>query len=103
MGNALIEIESVRSLRERPDNPDPFDLVLCAHAIDLRPASLERENQELALFERALVLDPSYAPALIGSGYVLVDTDRIYHKPSVSTASALSLGLHAVWGGRRSL
>jgi tetratricopeptide (TPR) repeat protein len=75
---ALIEVESARSVRERPDNPDAFDLVLRARAIDRSPPSPERQTRELALYERALTLDPSYLPALVGSADILIDTDRIF-------------------------
>lgn len=74
----LIEVEAARSLRERPDNPDAFDLVLRGEAISLTPPNPERETQELALFERALVLDPSYVPALVASADLLIDSDRIF-------------------------
>jgi DNA-binding winged helix-turn-helix (wHTH) protein/TolB-like protein/tetratricopeptide (TPR) repeat protein len=79
----LIEVEAARSLRERPDNPDAFDLVLRGRAISLTPPSPDRETQELALFERALVLDPSYVPALVASADLLIDSDRIFSSLAV--------------------
>jgi adenylate cyclase len=70
----LVATESARSLRERPDHPDAFDLVLRGRAIELRGVSLERENEALALYERALVIDPSYVPALERSAFIIIDT-----------------------------
>jgi TolB-like protein/rhodanese-related sulfurtransferase len=73
--DALIQIESARSLREHPNNPDAFDLVLQARALTLRQPSVPQQRQVLALYERALAADPSYIPALIGSAYFLVEHD----------------------------
>ncbi len=64
LGISLFEIEKARSLRERPTNPDAFDLILQGRALYNQPPSLERHLQAQALFERALSLDPSSVSAL---------------------------------------
>src|SRR4029077_19116792 len=38
------------------------------------PPSLERDKQALALYERALLLDPSSVPALVKTAYFLLET-----------------------------
>ena len=37
IGFSLVDIESARSLRERPTNPDAFDLILRARSLQLLP------------------------------------------------------------------
>ncbi len=64
VGIRLIEIENARSLRERPTNPDAFDLVLRVRSIRNQPPSVQRDDEALALLERALVLDPSSVYAM---------------------------------------
>jgi TolB-like protein/class 3 adenylate cyclase/TolA-binding protein len=62
----LIDIESARSARERPDNPDATDSLLQAFALDLRPASLQQQTALASLYERAMQLNPQSADALAG-------------------------------------
>ena len=59
VGVCLIEIENARCVRERPTNPDAFDLVLRVRSIRNQPPSLQRDDEALALLERCLVLDPN--------------------------------------------
>jgi adenylate cyclase len=73
--DALIQIESARSQREHPNDPDAFDLVVQARALSLRAPSAEQQKAVLALFERALAADPSYMPALFGSAYFLIERE----------------------------
>ncbi len=58
IGLSLVEIESARSQRERPTNPDAFDLILRARSMRQLPPTPERDKEMLALYERALLLDP---------------------------------------------
>jgi tetratricopeptide (TPR) repeat protein len=74
LGISLVEIENARSLRERPTQPDAFDLILQARAIGHLPGSLERNEEKLALFERALSLDPTSIYAMTGVAYGLTET-----------------------------
>jgi adenylate cyclase len=73
LGIGLVEIEAMRSLRERPANPDAFDLILRARALTNLPPSLQRNDEARLLYERALEQDPSSAPALLGIAYYLID------------------------------
>jgi adenylate cyclase len=70
----MVEIENARSLHERPTNPDAFDLILRARTIRLLPPSLLRDKDTLDLYERALVLIPSSATALVGVAFYLLMT-----------------------------
>jgi TolB-like protein/DNA-binding winged helix-turn-helix (wHTH) protein len=73
LGINLVEIENARSLRERPTNPDAFDLILRARAITHLPWSLQRNKEKQALFERALSLDPTSIYAITYVAYTLTD------------------------------
>jgi TolB-like protein len=55
---SLAEIEAARALRERPTNPEAFDLILRARAIGLRPRTKESVTNKLGLYEQALARDP---------------------------------------------
>jgi adenylate cyclase len=74
-GRVLIETESARSVRERPDNPDTTDLFLRARVMQRLPQSAVRDQQVMALYERALTLDPTSVTAMSWVAYFLT-TDR---------------------------
>jgi len=74
LGINLVDIESARSLRERPANPDAFDLILRARSLGHLSQSLQRDKEAMALYERAVSLDPSSVLALVGVAYFLIDT-----------------------------
>jgi TolB-like protein/Tfp pilus assembly protein PilF len=65
----LIDIESRRGQRERPDNPDATDLAMRGWALIY--ASQTRDNNVAArrLFEEALKADPQAVSALTGLGF----------------------------------
>jgi adenylate cyclase len=73
LGISLVEIEKTRSLRERPSNPDAFDLIPQARALANQPPSLQRNAEVKTLYERALERDPSSAAAMVGIANYLVD------------------------------
>jgi adenylate cyclase len=73
LGVTMVGIEGARSARERPTNPDEFDLILRARSLRNGPTSRLRDDQALALFEQALLLNPSSVPAMIGIASVLID------------------------------
>jgi TolB-like protein/DNA-binding winged helix-turn-helix (wHTH) protein/Flp pilus assembly protein TadD len=73
LGISMIEIEKVRSQRERPTNPDAFDLTLRARSVQNLPPNPQRSREALALYEQALRLDPSYAAAMANVAYYLFD------------------------------
>jgi TolB-like protein len=70
---SMIEIEKVRSQRERPTNPDAFDLILRARSLQNLPPNPQRSREVLALYEQALRLDPSSAAAMANIAYYLFD------------------------------
>jgi adenylate cyclase len=63
---ALVEAESQRALRERPNNPSAVDLTMRASALLNRQASRETTQHARELFEAALQLSPDHVPALNG-------------------------------------
>jgi TolB-like protein/DNA-binding winged helix-turn-helix (wHTH) protein len=69
----VVEIESARSMRERPTNPDAFDLILRARSIKHLLPSPQRNREQLALYERALLLDPLSVEAMAMVAYFLAD------------------------------
>ena len=62
----LVDSEAARSLRERPNDPDAFDLVLRARSLLSRGADRQRSAEAEALFQKALEQDPRSLPALVG-------------------------------------
>ena len=72
------DIESARSLCERPTNPDAFDLILRARSLRHLPPNPQQDKEVLALFERALVLDPGSAYAMTYIAYFLSDAALDY-------------------------
>jgi TolB-like protein len=70
----LIDIESARSTRERPTDPDVTDILLQARALYNLPPNPQTQTKVMALFERAVELDPSSATALAGLAEALLDS-----------------------------
>ena len=64
LGISVVDIEAARSQRERPSNPDAFDLILRARSLYNQPRDLAAHKEACALYERALALDPSSVSAL---------------------------------------
>lgn len=73
IGFSMVEIESTRSQRERPTNPDAFDLILRARSIKHLLPTPQRHQELLALYERALQLDPLSVEAMAQVAYFLTD------------------------------
>jgi adenylate cyclase len=71
LGISMVDIERTRSQRERPTNPDAFDLILQARALRNLPPTAQRTTEALALYERALLLDPGSALAMASIVYLL--------------------------------
>ncbi len=71
LGAELVKAEALRAARERPDNPDAADLAMQGWAIFYSSANRSGAEDTLALFERALALDPQNVRALIGVTSVL--------------------------------
>ena len=55
---ALADLEVARSKRERPTNPDAFDLILRARSLSLHPMGQQEHAERKTLLEHALQLDP---------------------------------------------
>ena len=62
----LVEAESKRLIRERPNNLDAVDLAMQARALLNKPPSREQNAQIRQLYEKALAIDPQNVDALIG-------------------------------------
>jgi adenylate cyclase len=72
MNVALIDAESQRALRERPDNPDVVDLTMRALALLNKQASRDSTQRAGELFEAALRLSPDHLMALNGLAQAMV-------------------------------
>ena len=73
LGVELVKAEAFRATRERPNNPDAVDLAMRGTAIMNGTESLASVNEAIALFDRALSLDPKNVQALIGLSSALSD------------------------------
>jgi TolB-like protein/DNA-binding winged helix-turn-helix (wHTH) protein/Flp pilus assembly protein TadD len=76
LARRMLEIESARSVRERPHSPDAFDLIVRGRLLSVQSPTPQREAEALGLFERALVMDPSSTEAMTWVAYYLIDTRR---------------------------
>jgi class 3 adenylate cyclase/TolB-like protein/Tfp pilus assembly protein PilF len=65
----VTSLELARSSAKPPSNLEAYDLVLHGRALLLR-ATRSANAQARDLFERAIALDPNYAPAYVGLGHV---------------------------------
>jgi adenylate cyclase len=63
---SLVDIEAARVLRERPTNPDAFDLILRARATESLPQTKDTTAKVLELYDQALQRDPDAVLALTG-------------------------------------
>jgi adenylate cyclase len=76
LGVELVRAEALRSIRERPNNPDAVDLVMRAMAKGNTTGDNKSINGEaIDLNERALSLDPQNEPAMVNLAFGL--TDRV--------------------------
>ena len=71
LGVELVKAESLRAMRERPDNPDAADLAMHGWALINPVDDKDRFNDGIKMFERALTLDPKSVPAMTGLASVL--------------------------------
>ena len=69
---AVTDVESARGKRERPTNPDAFDLILRAQSLWLHPMGPREHAERMALLDRALQLDPSSILAMTGLANELI-------------------------------
>ena len=66
LGVELVKAESLRAMRERPNNPDAVDLAMRGWTVLWKPLTKESSAESIALFERALALDPQNVSAMEG-------------------------------------
>ncbi len=74
----MVDVESARSLRERPTNADATDLVLRARSLSNQPPSRERTAEARELYEQALKRDPSSVSAMIGIAGIQINQSQGY-------------------------
>ena len=65
LGVELVKAESLRAMRERPDNPDATDLAMRAAAL-ANSSDESKMGDVINLYERALALDPHNVSAMMG-------------------------------------
>jgi Tfp pilus assembly protein PilF len=70
----IVNVESARATRERPATPDATDVLLRARALNYLPRNPQRQAQIVALFERAVELDPTSATAVAELAIAILDT-----------------------------
>ena len=73
LGVELIKAESLRAMRERPDNPDAVDLAMKGWATYNKGFAKANVDAAIPYFERALQLDPELTRAQLGLAWGLVD------------------------------
>ena len=73
LGVELVKAEALRSMRERPNNPDAVDFVMRARAKggDAFVSSKSMNIDRIELYERGLALDPQNEPAMVGLSFAL--------------------------------
>jgi adenylate cyclase len=89
LGVELVKAEALRSMRERPNNPDAADLAMRARArFNSSGDSKLIENDTIDLSERALALDPQNEGAMVDLAEAL--TDRVTNQWSDDPAGDLA-------------
>jgi adenylate cyclase len=73
LNRRLIDIEGARGARERPGNPDATDVLLQAYALQNTSGNPQQVPAIIALYERAVQLDPSSIVALVRLSIALLD------------------------------
>jgi adenylate cyclase len=68
---ALVRAESLRALRERPNNPDAVDLAMRGWAAIYQGQSKSNVQEAVDKFEQALRIDPQQPEALVGLSVAL--------------------------------
>jgi TolB-like protein/DNA-binding winged helix-turn-helix (wHTH) protein/Flp pilus assembly protein TadD len=72
LGDELVSAESLRAMRERPDNPDAADLAMQGWGLINQTDSKERFDDAIKLFERALTDDSQNVQAMTGLALALM-------------------------------
>ncbi len=66
LGVELVKAESLRAMRERPNNPDADRSRNARRSVHRVQATTSKLGDVMNLYERALALDPHNLPAMIG-------------------------------------
>ena len=82
LGLRLIDIESARGARERPANPDAADVLLNARALQNQGPTPQLVDQSIALYKRAVELEPNSVTALAGLAEALLDSSGGWDDPT---------------------
>jgi adenylate cyclase len=94
LGVELVRAEALRSMRERPNNPDADDLAMRAAAIANTTGDSKSINKDvIELNERALALDPQNEGAMVSLSFALNDrAGNLWSEdPAADTARAEKL------------
>jgi class 3 adenylate cyclase/TolB-like protein/tetratricopeptide (TPR) repeat protein len=78
LGAELVKAESLRAIRERPDNPDAVDLAMRGWASMNGGYNWANLDAAIGYFEHALRLDPGHTRAQIGLAAALVDRVSVF-------------------------
>ena len=81
-GKQMTIAESIRSISERPDNPDAFDLLMQARAQFYQRSSAARSDKARTLYERALQLDPQSYRAMADLAAVICEQYTVLRRPA---------------------
>jgi hypothetical protein len=86
LGVELVKAEALRSMRERPNNPDTDDIAMRAAAMANTTGDSKSINKDvIELNERALALDPQNESAMVSLSFAL--NDRVGSLWSEDTAA----------------
>ncbi len=84
----LIEAEAKRSQSENAESPDATDLVMQARAAYYRANTLDALKQVRAMFEKALLINASDQPALVGRAVTMIE--QVFGWPSDANAELIN-------------
>jgi adenylate cyclase len=85
----LVRAEALRATRERPNNPDAVDLSMRGWMERYRGlTSRTNEVAAVALFERALAVDPHLVPAMVGLAQTLASRVTYLHSDDPKSDNA---------------
>ena len=82
LGVQVLDAESARSARERPDNPDVFDLIIRGWALWRNAIGPSQWERAMALFEQALRVDPESVRAMCDLASLLINAFVIPDYPT---------------------
>jgi adenylate cyclase len=96
LGAEIVKAEALRSMRERPNNPDAADLAMQAQVKWNLPDSKVTLNEAVTLAERALALDPQNVRALTVLAGALLDRVTDYQQWSDDPAGDIARAEKAI-------